>query len=801
MFSSSAYGHHQGHQPTPLDPKAREFAPVGGQACDPVQDATFITRTIPDIPPGSHVIGLCTVPLERAGMDNLGWHIVDFLAFKYLLHDEVNPGSQDWLAHCDIVGIVNNNPDLYVHGKERRIVLGAEGTGYQGTYYSHGADLKVQTDRQKLMADFLIACSVKAHLSKQSGTPLIIIVCGPSTIEQDVFFGETNPVHHLKSQSICHAIGGDVEAIMVTPSMFSAGWQVNPSFTQSPCQVRADRNEFLARQFGGVFTRSHMRHFVGLACPLLGGDGMNMKEVKQKFSNPFILSDEQREFLADLKVAIHRSLTGRLSAENGNHSFNFETEHDDWEKLIGPRKYLSLEDYRKKWKKLEVSTRIVDCERFKFFGDAFGGNKNSQIVHLKHLTKEAFEAWPAYWDLPASNEAKTVLKKLLDDKDVDENFCHEIFTVAEHRATLTVLGDITIRSLDIPQPTEDRSRDWNEKIDFQVVAAPYNEIICWIPDVFVPPGVNPDPLRAIQKYFDYPVFYLALAVVRYQNLIGGSVGPITERIHGLLKAAKSRQIELLCSVPEVQQKCIVWLKAINMPIRGLEESSAAVSQLEAPTQAAIESDETLIHDAQPQSLAELQGTLIRDMVDGQMIAGLSTEKKTEAEIEDYLDKNSGAREAVDFLLEKDCNESMQSLIGGQRRLCKSLQKAPNDDYLLSMKRDLDYVSQKILNKLEKRERVNAQTNLPPQQQGQPPEEWVAPHLRRKVRNVAETNKENNPGMSSYQGSSSHMEPEGDQSTSNQTSALAPRSPGKKNRQRLDVETLMRRHNRNHGGGC
>lgn len=532
MSGPSARGGPQAHQPTSFDPQAREFTPNGGEVDDSVLDATYITHSIPDIPPHSHVVGLCTVSRDQAGMDKLGYHITDFLSFKYLLHNDV---EQVWIAHCDVIKIVNEQPNLYVHGKERRILIDAEGvdngegTDHQGAY-SHGAGLEIQTDRQNLMADFIIACSVEAHLSEKSGTPLVIVVCGPTTLQQDIFFGDAEAANHLKSETISHAIGGSVEAIMITPALFSAGWQVNPSLTRSPVQVRADRGEFLAKQFGGVFTKFHVGHFVGPNCPFFNGDGMDTREVKDKFSNPF-LSDEQKKLLADLKVTLHNSLASRLSVGYGDHSFNFEAERDDWEKLIGPRKHLSLEDYRKKWEKLGVNTRPSNNEHFGFLGHAFGGNKSSQLSHLKDLIKESFASWPAYWELPASNVARAIFKKLLDEQSTDENFCHEIFSVLEHRASLAVLGDATLRYLHISRPNGQRCREWNEKIDFRVVNVPYKEIIDKIPGVYVLPGVNPDKHRSIQQYWDHPVFYLAFAVVRHSTLIGESVHSIAKCIN------------------------------------------------------------------------------------------------------------------------------------------------------------------------------------------------------------------------------------------------------------------------------
>ncbi|KAI1091989.1 hypothetical protein F5B19DRAFT_242417 [Rostrohypoxylon terebratum] len=738
----SAYGDPQAHQPASLDPEAQDFTTNCGEDDGSVLDATYITHSIPDVPSGSHVVGLCTVPRDQAGMDNLGYHITDFLAFKYLLHSDV---EQVWFAHCDVVEIVNQQPNLYVHGKDRRMIIHAEGvsddegTSYQGTY-SHATGLKVQTDRQKLMADFLIACSVKAHLSVESRTPLIVVVCGPTNLQQDIFFGETGSANHLKSETISHAIGDMVEAIMVTPALFSAGWQVNPSFTRSPVQVRADRGEFLAKQFGGVFTKFHVGHFVGPTCPFFNGNGMNAEEVKDKFSNPF-LSDEQKQLLADLKVTLHNSLVGRLSVGYGDHSFNFEMEYDDWEKLINARHYLSLDDYRKKWEKLGKNTEHVYNGSFGFLGDAFGGNKSSQLSHLKHLVKESFASWPAYWELPASNGARAIFMKLLDEQSTDENFCHEIFSVLEHRASLAVLGDATLRYMGISRPNEDRCRDWNEKIDFRVVSVPYKEIIDKIPGVYVLPGVNPDKHRSIQQYWDHPVFYLALAVVRHRALVGESVYPIEIRISDFFEGVKSRQADLLLSIPEIEYYCVAWLNTIGMPVCRLfgssattdkspsitnegsttvdesfpaldenpaimdespavvDENSAAVDQLEAPAQAAAEVDENVLNNAQsrpPQQPSQMQKRLLDTMAQGQSVLGVSTTWRTEAEIEEYFAENEFARDVFAGLLKKSTSDkAMKNLITSYAKIYENEEEDTHED-LISMKEDLDHVTQRYL---------------------------------------------------------------------------------------------------------
>jgi hypothetical protein len=49
----------------------------------------FVMHCIPKFPSTSHIVGLNTIPLERAGHDKHGWHICDYLAFKSMLDPSI----------------------------------------------------------------------------------------------------------------------------------------------------------------------------------------------------------------------------------------------------------------------------------------------------------------------------------------------------------------------------------------------------------------------------------------------------------------------------------------------------------------------------------------------------------------------------------------------------------------------------------------------------------------------------------------------------------------------------------------
>ncbi|OTA91342.1 hypothetical protein M434DRAFT_13213 [Hypoxylon sp. CO27-5] len=592
--SPSSTSSHHGFPATslrPLTPTAREFAPADIEVSSDVIDATFVTHTIPDISPNSGIIGLCTVPAERAGMDDLGWHLADFLAWKALLCGETHPNAQTWMALCDVASIVNANPELYAHGKDHRIVSSAavasSHTDEDGNIQQRADDIKVQSSAEKLRADFTIALSEKLKIAQAKGYPLVIIICGPTTVEQDIFFGKTELQNLLGSNVIRHVLGHDADAIVVTPALFSAGWQVNPSFCRKPARkLAADRTEFLARQFGGVFAKEHVTTFIGWKSPLLDYDQVDERERRSLFPNPVLPDDEQKQTFNALKVKLHKALAGRLSAGHGDHSFHFDAMTDDWESLIGPRMHKPLSHYGQKWAKLEGgSASVVGPDELGFLGSAFGGNRTSQLNHIKHLVKESFVAWPGYWRLLAGRNVKKTLKTFLADQTPDTRLCHEIFNVMEHRATSAVLADMTVACFDFPRPYEVRCRDWEESrwlhemsdVDRKAATKVYAEITQYIPGVYVPPGVNPNHLSPIQTALQVPVSYLTVALcLRYLTSSPGLRMEAARRIHKFLEEIKARQAALLLGDSEVQEMFTAWLRSIHMPTRTVDDALAIV---------------------------------------------------------------------------------------------------------------------------------------------------------------------------------------------------------------------------------
>ncbi|KAI1080199.1 hypothetical protein F5B20DRAFT_589618 [Whalleya microplaca] len=589
----------RGFSPPKLAPTAREFSPSALDINNGVLDATFITHMIPDISPHSGIIGLCAVPHERAGMDDMGWHIADFLAFKALLLGETHRRAQTWLAQCDIPSIVKANPHQYVHGRDRRVVAEAAEasttTDRAGNIQLRLDQIHIEPSAENLMTDFIAAVNEKCKTIREKGYPLVIIICGPTSIEQDIFFGKADAKYRLTSPQVRNLIGNDVDTIVITPSLFSAGWQVNPSLCRSPVSpVNVDRTTFLAKQFGGIFAKDLVESFLSWKCPLLNVDLVEHEEVQERFPGPAKPSIQQKESIEALQVYIHSALAARLSLGHGDHSFWFDTKRDDWERLVGPRRYRALEHYRQKWENLRMSNAVPPSkERLEFLGTAFGGAKISQINHIKHLIKESFEAWSGYWMLPLGRIAKAKFEGFLRDQSPEVRDCHETFNIMEYRATAAVMADIVTRYLGLPKPYNERCKDWDESrwradssdAEQLAVIRPFGDISKGIPSVNVPPAVNPNHLSVIQRRLEVPATYLSVSLYIHYLASTQGIKATVERIQGFFQDIKHCQIRLLLEDPELVQKCTTWLEAIHMPIRSPDDAFATARVTRLPLSA------------------------------------------------------------------------------------------------------------------------------------------------------------------------------------------------------------------------
>ncbi|KAF2968542.1 hypothetical protein GQX73_g5015 [Xylaria multiplex] len=585
-----------GRQP-PFTPTALEFTPKAIEAKQDVLNSCFITQTIPNVHRYAGIIGLCTVPEEKAGMDDLGWHIADFLAFRALLCGNNNPRAQSWLALCDIPTLVEGNPDCYVHGKDRRLVGPAARPKRRETstgLAEREDNIQVETSPKALKEKFVTQVKAKMEVVKRYEYPLLIIICGLTSLEQDIYFGKLDIDHRYTLKDLRCDLGDGIdhiEATVITPSLFSAGWQVNTSFGRlGSAEVRGNWSDFLARQFGGLFAQNIVRDFLGWKCPVLDESKVDDSRVKrERFPGPACPSDEVKILISELKIKIQSYLLGGLSAYPMDHSFSFDKSKDEWKIMIGHRErpldYQSLDWYERKWAELSLAQTLETTgECLAFLGNAFGGTRTSQLNHIAYLIEESYLAWPDHWASNFGQETKKDFDHFMSIQRPDNLDCHEIFNVLEHRARTSILADTIVQYFDLPLPRNERCRDcdnlkWKQALsetDRSSLLKYFGTVLVSVPGPNVPPGVNPNNLSKLQRRLESGAGYVRASLgIRLLTSKASSEAAI-DRIESFLKEIERKQAELLASSSEIYQMCCSWLDAINIPVRKLDNAVAAI---------------------------------------------------------------------------------------------------------------------------------------------------------------------------------------------------------------------------------
>ncbi|KAI1193884.1 hypothetical protein F5X97DRAFT_20682 [Nemania serpens] len=517
----------------PLTPTAAEFTPKTIDAKKDILESSFITQTIPNAHRYAGIVGVCTVPEDKAGMNNMGWHIADFLAFRALLGGDNPPKAQTWLAMCDIPAHVEEDPGRYTHGKEKRLVGSVarpiQREGPNGLVNREDS-IQVETSAEDLKEKFILAVKEKLRIARKGKYPLLLIICGRTSPEQDIYFGKPDTHHRYTMKDLRYELGDSinhVDATVVTPSLFSAGWHVNTSFGRlNYTDLNGNRAGFLARQSGGLFAQDIAKIFLGWKCPALDEDKVDPQiRMNETFPGPLRQSDEVKALTSHIQTKVQSRLVGGLSSFPLNHSFSFDKSKDEWEILIGHRErsvdYHGLDYYEQKWEKLpSVQNSGSADEGFSFLGNAFGGTRVSQLNHIRYLLQESYLAWPDYWESNFGQETKKDFERIMATEQLDDLSLHEAFNVLEHRARMSILADTIVRYFDFPTPHNQRCRDWDHskwkqelpETDRSSLIKYFGTVLGCVPGPNVPPGVNLNSWSKLQTRLESGARYVRAAL-------------------------------------------------------------------------------------------------------------------------------------------------------------------------------------------------------------------------------------------------------------------------------------------------
>lgn len=351
----------------------------------------------------------------------------------------------------------------------------------------------------------------KAEMARQDGSVLVIIICGLTSPEQDIWLAQYKHIAvTITSGAVRAAAGPDTRVVLVSPAITSVGWQINPSLNY-PILVAARPKVFLGRRCGAIFSSKLVKRFLSEFSPLVNDQASN------QFSIPLQKQPEMLDIESRLHARTHACLSGHFVSSKV-HEFQFIREGDPWS-LIGARKGMTLTSLAQHWSSLnrvDISDTQAELgDGFPFLGNAFGGNCKSQLIHLDHMFNQGLSS-PAY----NSNNMGSVMdhyQQLRSAAETNEEDYRILFNTLEHRLSLVKVGDLVAHNLSPSSDFITRCRDWceseldsNEARDTRKV---WTAILKYFPLADMPYGRRIDSPKGLFLILHKPLLCLANTVV------------------------------------------------------------------------------------------------------------------------------------------------------------------------------------------------------------------------------------------------------------------------------------------------
>ncbi|KAF4973236.1 hypothetical protein FZEAL_9380 [Fusarium zealandicum] len=285
--------------------------------------STFTTASIPDFEPGVCVVQICTVPGNYLYDPFLGRHVVRFHVLGHFLSPLVLP--EDWLR------LSISDPRYHTNLRY--------GARHVEARYDN---VNVQQSPALLMDEFLngiklMANKVQSYCEAGYHSSLAIIVCGPTSLRQDVIRELPCPLtvdtelQLLTLEEIRRFIKWDIGVTFMTPSMVCDGWVINQSLGNS--------------QFLGNMDKASCWEM------MLGRIGRNLAPLYKDQANDELLgpnsaiNQEGRSLISFANTVLARKVLGVISKTcDASCSiapqapvFNLHKCLDDWVRLCGDR--------------------------------------------------------------------------------------------------------------------------------------------------------------------------------------------------------------------------------------------------------------------------------------------------------------------------------------------------------------------------------------------------------------------------------------------------------------------------------
>lgn len=464
----------------------------------------FVSHAPPDIVKRPHIIGLCAVPMELAGLNVLGHHISDFLCWKMTFHREGNKDDQAWFSLVDIAAAMSEHKTRYskvINGQAKDLSVALP-------------FIRADSNVPNLFTAFVTELKKQADVAQQKGECLIVIVCGEVSPELDICLDTNQNKAYLRKESWLGSMlkSYSIPITIITPAIFTTGWEIRP-FSGDPKEADEVSDEILdsllAKQCGGAFAASVL------------GSWTQDHEASDMVPT---VQGQEGQLYSQFYTGIHDCMVRNMLPFTKGHSFYFAADQDEWEMALGKRKGpLGLDHFAKKWdsvKNLDESGLAAQNGGYKFLAGAFGGSHESQLVHLNFLVRQELRGCPGEWDQPTSDLCLVALTSFLQTKYPTEERAREVFTLLEWRCSMNFVADVIVDFFVLPRPQGRVCRywDWKEqqRIDKRVHGtgafrmALFSEMCSRWPKIPLPAGQQRDAFRDLLYW--RPLQYITSAI-------------------------------------------------------------------------------------------------------------------------------------------------------------------------------------------------------------------------------------------------------------------------------------------------
>ncbi|KAK0718876.1 hypothetical protein B0T21DRAFT_338743 [Apiosordaria backusii] len=551
-----------------------------------MSEVQLIIHAPPDFPRDTEILGVCGVPDKYASADKYAWIVADFLAFKVGCYRLGRRADQTWLSSLDLQAFLRNVSKKLDDGP---------GSVLREKIFGPTEDqiTTIPQDNAGFLNALLTQIGDSAKSAASKKMPLVIFMFAPVTPEHDICvdFGEKK---FLTTEEICRTIeeatgSSDLPVTLLTPSAFTGGWNCRPNLMGAARCSDSKALEMIARSSGGAFADTFMKIFTSRQSPLLAPEHQHAARYDDLM--PLSPTVEQKNFLHHLQGRIHEILEHRFSPYAHRHTVVFD-EPDPWE-ILAPRTGLALEEWVPRFSDRPPYEAV---RRVEFFGEAFGGERNSQFFHLCYLIDIELSTCPGDWNKKTAGMTQELFRGFTEHPDPDDDHFKQVFNALDYRASSMKVAHCVAKALHLPMPGNLKCRYWNDGYDqddafYKRHAAAFGEAHNLFDQVAVRPRERRHDYKVV-RFLRASRWLSACIAMKFasdgthttnvKNFVNDSVA-------GLITQIKDLQLGLLLQDKDVLKASSRWLAAIgygdnrNTEILGATDTGTPSPKVSAPS--------------------------------------------------------------------------------------------------------------------------------------------------------------------------------------------------------------------------